>query len=242
MNYSQRILVDIDCLFDTRLGLAKTLVPERLAELPYEVYSRRFTDIWAKIIGIDGWVEHYRKRDVNALMNAMPTSFFYGLQHRLEALLMEIQMHSPMERPVLTINLYPYTLSISEVEEFRKAFQAQYDTVNLELINESYEQLTPAKLKVAFDGFYLYNWYDWIEVNAKLFGETRMPEFVIQRPALLSSDVTDEGFETLSKATANPFAAARQYFSELLSLDTVDVALFSLDRRHWHEFCQGPSE
>lgn len=50
MRLGRRFLVDIDTIFDTRIGWAKVLQPDVLEKLDLEVYRMRFTDAWAEVV------------------------------------------------------------------------------------------------------------------------------------------------------------------------------------------------
>lgn len=235
--YTQRLLVDIDCLFDTRIGWLAVHHPEVFAKLPFQAYRNRFTDTWAEIIGIKDWHEHFRKRDVHALIASKPTVFFDVLGARLEGQLLQIQLHSPLERPSLTINLYPYTdLNGEETHAFERMFREFYDMVHVDFICEPPERLTTEKLTSRWDGYAVWDWFKWIECNAKHFEKKSMPGFLMIRTAMFTPELTPEVIEKLKSEKSNPFSEAQRELAPFLSLETIDSALFSLDPRFQDAF------
>jgi hypothetical protein len=227
--FTQRILVDIDCLFDTRLGWLSVHHPEALAKLVPPAYYNRFTDVWAEIIGIKDYHAKFAKRGVEALKAAKPTVYFDVLGARLEAMLLQIQLSSPLERPTLTINMYPYTMDAPTFNEFRKMFADVYDMVNVDLIYESPEALTPSKLKGRWDAYAIWDWFEWIKHNAKQFEKVKLPGFPFYVIAMFTPELTPEVMEKLGEKQKNPFLEARREMAEFLLLEHIDSALFSLD-------------
>lgn len=81
MRLSRRFLVDIDALFDTRIGWLKTTNPTASEKLDLAVYRRRITDTWADVVGISDWAALYAQRDKRALMNSAQTELQIGRAH-----------------------------------------------------------------------------------------------------------------------------------------------------------------
>jgi len=235
-HFSQRLLVDFDCLFDTRIGWLRLHHPEELKKLLPAAYYHRFTDAWADVIGVKDFPTRFAKRGKEVLRHSMPTTFLEVLGARLEGLLLQIQLASPIERPRLTINMYPYVgLTGPELDTFERMFRDYYDMVNLDIVCEAPEKLTPATMLSRWDGYFVWDWYTWIAANAKHFEHVRMPGFTVFRVAMFTPELTPEVIEQLQNGDKNPFDEARRELAELLSLDTVDSALLSLDPRHQDE-------
>ena len=237
--FTQRILVDIDCLFDTRLGWLSVHHPAELAKLVPQAYYNRFTDTWAEIIGVKDYHARFAKRGSEALKAAKPTVFFDVLGARLEAMLLQIQLQSPLERPTLTINMYPYDLDAQEFDEFRSLFADVYDMVNVDLIYESPKAMTPSKLKGRWDAYALWDWFEWIKLNAKEFEKVRLPGFPFYVVAMFTPELTPEVMEKLGDKQKNPFMEARREMAEFLLLEHIDSALFSLDPVHQGAYFPG---
>ncbi|QVW55255.1 hypothetical protein pEaSNUABM29_00215 [Erwinia phage pEa_SNUABM_29] len=231
MRLGRRFLVDIDTLFDTRLGLAQVLQPDVMDKLDLEIYRRRFTDAWAEVVGIQNWDEVFAKRDKRALQTAGPTEFLLTLKNEVQAMLLSIQMHSPIERPQLTFNLWPYMdLNDEERQAFLENLRAYYHMVNVEVVCISHDELTPGRLASAWDGWVMYDWYPWIKKHANGFGKP-IPEFTITRPSMLTSELTAETIALIKRDGANPFKESTRYLAQYVTTDVKDTAMFSL-RRH----------
>ncbi|AFQ96686.1 hypothetical protein STRATTON_242 [Erwinia phage vB_EamM_Stratton] len=230
MRLSRRFLVDIDALFDTRIGWLRTIKPEAMEKLDLEVYRRRITDTWADVVGINNWAETYAQRDKRALMNSEPTELLMTLKNEFQAMLMEIEMHSPIERPSVTINLWPYTdLTSSEVQDFLNMFRYHFSEVRAEVVHWSHKDLTPGRLAAAWDGWIMYDWYPWIKLQATKLAK-RIPEFTITRPSLLTPELTSETIEYMQRDGVNPFKEHTRFMAEYVTVDCKDAGLFSLRR------------
>jgi len=228
MRLTRRYLVDINCLFDDRLGLVKAIQPEALERLEEKAYRKRHTEAWAAVIGIEDWHAKYAKRDKRALQNAEPTEFLEVLATRLEGELITIEMSSPIEKPTLTINLWPYSdLTEEERHAFLVMFRRYYDMVKVDVICTPILSLTPGRLRAAWDAWFVYDWFPWIKANAPHFANQRIPNFVITTPAILSEDITEETVAWMKRDRANPFVERTRFMAELVTVDTVDAALLS---------------
>ncbi|AWN08808.1 putative virion structural protein [Salmonella phage SPAsTU] len=230
MRLGRRFLIDIDTLFDTRLGWAEVLQPDVLEKLDLEVYRRRFTDSWAEVVGITEWDKRFAERDKRALKNAQPTEFLLTLKNEIHAMLLSIQMHSPIERPQLTFNLWPYMdLDDEERQEFLENLRAYYSAVPVDIVCISHSELTPGRLAAAWDGWVMYDWYPWIKEHAKAFSKP-IPSFTITRPSLLTSELTEETIALIKRDGANPFKESTRYLAQYVTTDVKDTAMFSLRR------------
>lgn len=230
MRLGRRFLVDIDALFDTRLGWAQVLQPDVLEKLDVELYRRRFTDAWAEVVGITGWDASFAQRDKRALQQAQPTEMLLTLKNEVQAMLLSIQMHSPIERPVLTFNLWPYSdLTDEERQAFLDELRYYYNEVQVDVVVIPHNELTPGRLASAWDGWIMYDWYPWIKTHAKNF-QKPIPDFTITRPSMLTSELTEEAIALIKRDGANPFKESTRYLAQYVATDVKDTALFSLRR------------
>ncbi|QVW55719.1 hypothetical protein pEaSNUABM9_00138 [Erwinia phage pEa_SNUABM_9] len=230
MRTGRRYLVCVDTIFDTRVGWARVTHPKELAAFDLDVYRGRRSEYWAELAGIPGWDKHYMKRDKRALMNAEPTEFLYGLKNQLLADITQIQMSAPLEPPVLTINMWPYTdLTEEEAERFKAHFRMFYNEVKVEITFTPFGNLTIGHLNALWDTWYMYDWFRWIDIQAKNL-EVKAPVFTIVIPALLVSDIPNSSADAIERDNVNPFLALTRFMEEIVTVDPVDARLFSIRR------------
>lgn len=224
--YTRRILVDIDCLLDTRLGLVRTRFPDKFQHIEMEIYRQRMSEVWAKAIGINDWEAEYATRDVTVLSNSRPTAFVEVLNDIIEQELIAMKLGQPTEPPTLSVNYSPYDLSEAERREFTRAFTDLFPVISVEVVKRPVRTLDPITLTRNWDCWFMYDWYGWIEANmARL--QNRIPKFVINRPALFTPEMTPEVAATLKELEGNPFDELKKALAEFITVDTLDVSIFS---------------
>ncbi|AFO71414.1 hypothetical protein CR5_194 [Cronobacter phage CR5] len=226
MIFTRRCLVDVSCFLDDRIALVAVRHPELMEKLDYDAYRLRITEVWAKIIGIDNFLAEYKTRDVSVLKAALPTQFIKAFRERLEEDLLAIKLSAPIERPTLTVNLYPYShLSVPERNAFREVFSELFPMVQVNVVCISLDDLTPEYLRSNWDSWFTYDFYPWLEINAKRLS-TRIPRFVIHRPGILTDELTPETIEAIKRDKADPFAESKKFLAEYVAVETLKAELF----------------
>lgn len=229
MRLSRKFIVDIDALFDTRIGWVRANHPEAMLKIDPNVYASRYTDAWADVAGINDFNKSWRKRDINALRMSVPTIMQTAIKNEFEAIRLEQAMMSPVNTPSLTINLWPYKeLNSDEVSLFLECFRDIYPNIMIDLLWLSPEELTPGRLASVWDGYITYDYYLWLEKNAANL-KNRIPEFTITRPSLFSDELTNEAIGYIERDNVNPFKAHVEFMAEYVGIDILDSKVFSLD-------------
>ncbi|MGL5397175.1 MAG: hypothetical protein ACRDBQ_18160 [Shewanella sp.] len=231
MRNTRRYLVDIDALMDTRYGLIRTMHPEALERLELDAYRKRYTNIWAKIVGIEDWPKKYKERSTEALRNAEPTELLLGLKMLILEDIANIAMSTPFETPKLTINMWPYTdLSDNELEAFRAHFSNFYNEVIVDLVTIPHKELTPGRLNTMWDIWFMFDWHGWLPEHIVSFQDKRAPQFVIHIPTIFHDDITVEVLDGIEKDGVNPFSELTRQLAACITVIPLDTKLFSLRR------------
>lgn len=226
--YTRRILVDLDVLFDTRIGLLLSLHPEKFGKLDLEIYRKRISEVSFQLIGIEDWDELWKNRGIDALIQAQPTTLLMGeLQRVLDAERSAIAMSAPTELPKITINTYPYALSKEQSGEMRRQLRQMFIGFELEIGRWCEKGLNPTVLRRSWDAWFTYDYYRWLNHNAANL-KNRIPKFIIYRPALLTSDMTEEAAEQIKRDGINPFTESKKFMSEYVTVESLDAELFSV--------------
>lgn len=227
MIFTSRFLVNIDTLFDLRLSTLALHDKQAFEKLDLRVYRNRISDVWAKTIGVDNWGEVYKKRTFDSLILSRPTAFLRVLAGRLRLLRLERLMSSPKDAPKLHINMYPYELNNDEANDFLQMFRQVFETNDVDLVYYSPAELEPKLIRNMWDQIYMYDWYEWVELNGKKMNNS-MVYVTITRPAILWGDVTPEILKKIQTEEKNPFEVATKELREIVTVENVDAALFSL--------------
>lgn len=226
MIYTRRTLVDISCFMDDRIGLIAARFPDLLEKLDMAAFTSRITEVWASIIGVKDFYGEYAKRDLEVLKASPPTQFINVLREKFEEDLLAIKMSAPIERPTLTVNMSPYSsLSRLERSEFQTVFNDLFPGIEVNIVCVALADLTPEYLRSNWDAWFTYDYYPWMELQAKNLS-TRIPRFVLNRPGILSKELTPETIEAIKRDGANPFDEAKKFLAEYITVETLKVSLF----------------
>lgn len=225
--YTRRILIDLDALFDTRLGLLLSRHPEKYGKIDFEIYRKRISDVIFSIVGVENWDGLWGERGLDALMQAQPTTLLLGeLQRVLEAEKSAVAMSAPTEIPEITLNTYPYILSKEQSSEMVKQMRLVMPGFQIKIGRWCEKGLTPTVLRRSWDAWFTYDYYRWINCQGENL-KNRIPKFIIYRPALLTTDMTEEAAEHIKRDGINPFTESKKFMAEYVTVESLDAALFS---------------
>ena len=238
-----RLLVSLDALLDTRIASLSLVNQEWAKQLVRTDYTRRISDELQYIfsdIDIHLYREKYRNRNVETLMNAIPTQ----LSFILEGVIATAELESAKENPEfedleLEINYYPYNdLTSEELEELSVAISARAGLyVTPKMVYIPYEVLTFDKIEVEkWSTIVLYDFEDWwLSISKNFDTNTKhikgVPSVNLIVPALIRSleEAKDVKRRTLPDGRVlDPFETTQFYFAEIISITFINPEAFSL--------------
>jgi hypothetical protein len=226
------IYVPLDVLLDTRLGTLALIDPELPAKALANNYHHRRDDNFP---GIDSekFKEAYKQRTWETLANSTITNAVMFIKH-LASLMNEQAVSRPYHDGVkITINTYPYILTTEE----RVGIQAAVSfwlggTAPVDVINIPLHELTPSFCKARFSLMFMYDYEEWMEVQANAFQSVRIPDITLFVPALyFNKTPTDSELETVTRDGAHPQMAIEMLASPLVELRLIAVEYFSITRQ-----------
>lgn len=216
------ILVDLDSLFDTRLGaiglydsnLLKTILEKNDHHLrTYESYGTLKYEEFNKL---------YEKRDKKVLNVSLPTMMHIFLDYTITEIKKTVIDNPVHSIPKLHINTFPYELVPEEINNIKEAametFQCEIDVIYLKN-----EEITPSLLAGVYDIFIAYSYYEWLEEHSKseLFKKQRCPEVTMFVPQISFSDssvnIPNEFYDEMENMAA-----------PIISLKYLPITYFSL--------------
>ena len=232
----QRILVELDCLLDTRLGVVSQLNEDAAVKLLELDYWSRKSDDFEKMTGgmitNNDFKEAYKKRDIETLKRSRSTALPYALATMTTGLDAMAANTPLIERPTLTINTHPYKLDDDEREAIAAAVTTFVGVdVKLDFASIPLELLSPSVLKNSWEAVILYEFDRWLNTHYNTLLSCKIPRNVLMVPALSAKgdpevdDYTDPEFGVLP-----PFAAAEFLLTEFISLDMIDPLYMSIIR------------
>lgn len=232
---NKTVLVELDCLLDTRLGTVERINPAAANRLYLgDAYYERDIDDWATLT--EGVVDnatfqsHYAARDAHTLELSRPTRML-GFIKRLTQDLDASKVMSPeIESVHVVVNVHPYTLSERECEVLETLVYS-YCAIGTKVTTTSlaYEAITPETMETHFDGVVLYEFDRWFTLHAEALNQKLIPRNSLFSPALYIKPP-----EALKKETpeefhsVTPFAQLEMAMVERLGLELFRVKEFSV--------------
>lgn len=234
MKLSQNVLVDLDCIVDTRYGLLVQKWGGRVNAVDMQKYRERKTSrVWEHFgVPEDEWNTAYAARDVETLTHSAPTLLYINLSAIMAAAVMQA-MSSPLhKKPTLTINVWPYKLEAWELDDITASVvDIVGDDVSVKCVNIDLRDLAPERIRQEFNGWIMYDFLSWMKVHNEALAKSPMPDITFFIPSVIN--VGSESDEEVNQAgDGSPFSVMRATLSEFLLIDTIDVTLYCLPDPH----------
>lgn len=189
----QRALIDIDMLLDTRYGTLRRMDPA-LAEalVGSNQYRSRNTDRFDLLsngcVDQNKYEELYRNRDVETLFMSRMTDFLYFLRMDVKRAVPEIARGVEVGETSFDINLYPYDLLPEEAETIRRSIARYIPTLaEVNVVNITPEELTPARVDLSYEMIAYYNHEDWLRHHSEALLKKPIPTNVLLTPRIATS-------------------------------------------------------
>jgi hypothetical protein len=209
------ILVELDCLFDTRLCTLVSMGEDTLNKSFNDKYHTRLID---RFNGIDNelYSNNYSNRNKDILKHAYITPIGDLLKEhslRTHKLILTTPFHNKAK---VIINIYPYVLDEEEINSLIQGVITITDGLSdVEVVNKSYEDLTPSYVK-KLDMIILYNYDIWLETNSinKALTKVTCPDVELLGPAIFFKQIEDKTikpydcFKAMEEITA-PFISLK---------------------------------
>lgn len=182
------LLVDLDSIFDTRLGLMASLDDQSILEQNYnEAYFTRDRDVFNGISEKD-WYEKYNARDRKVLLKSQITPVVGFIREFIYETLTG-NINSPqLLKPYVHVNVWPYKLQDAEKKLLLKGLLTHIGTdADVEIVEIPIEALTPAVIKSRYSMLVMYGYELWIAAhfsNAEQIKQT-CPEVGLLGPRVL---------------------------------------------------------
>lgn len=224
-----KIMITLDSLLDTRLGVIAQKYPEKLEQL---IEGRKYFDrIQDRFEGIDHeeFVELYKKRDVETLKNSMMTNMTLLMGSFIKSAAEEVFAGNAPTGMVFDINIHPYQLDEEERSDLVGALEFHVgDAAEFNIVSIPNEFLTPSICKSQYAVLVMYDFPDWLRMHGEAFKVTRMPNMIIYAPRLLEKLPTPEENRKLTEMQLDPFEAARVAASPGFSIRFLTVDMFCI--------------
>lgn len=224
------LMVELDCLLDTRLGTLFSFGPEIMDTVLTEAYYQREED---KFPNVDDatFKSRYSQRDISVLKNACPTKIISLIQEFVVKTLNQSLVSPHHYLPKVVLNTYPYDLSDAECESMIKILMYfTKEKCQIEHVCLPYEALTPSYVKHAYSVMIMYDYRTWLECHAKTeaFKTSSCPEVTLMAPAIFfDGPLKLEDMQMLEKQNLTPFKAVEMIAAPFVNLKLLPIEEFS---------------
>lgn len=230
---SHGILVDIDCLFDTRLAVLESMDDILTEEILLNGYFTRERDDFDGI-DLHEFRKRYKERNLNTLQHSKPTTLLVNLRDTVARYIYNSTREGKINRTELILNIYPYQLNKEEINDFVLCLKYYTDNmVPVRVINSPYTDITPGFLDENVVGFFTYDWYDWLLYHWVPLSKHRLDSVVMMVPKvfpLSRKEAADQirQIEQESKDLLLPSDGIDELLEEMGSKEVLMEKLFSL--------------
>lgn len=215
------VLIDLDCLFDTRYAVLNEIDPVVTDNLLLNGYYFRNRDEFPNI-NLHEFRKKYQQRDVNTLKNSLPTSLMFRLAEIIGDFIVEFGKEGRLLNPELILNIYPYKLSNEEINEMALCLKIRTNhIIPVRIINTDPLNITPSWLKDNITFFYIYNWSEWLTKYTYTLMSNRLDDVCIVAPSImpLSQEEGENQVKELEKDLRSKFSTYTETTEELADMD-----------------------
>ena len=240
---TQRVLISIDDILDTRLAVLAKHYPAYATKLAspdnLKKWCLRVVECHDEIgLSAKDFRELYRQRDTEILKHARPTHFFSEIDDFVtECLSRTIADPHKVKAVEIHLNTYPYKLSKEQQAAYCSLLHSHTgERVSISPVYISYQQLTPVYMRANnYSVVYMYDFLQWVlhHYNVTVTDNPSIyaPDVTIYTPSVFASmDLLKEAVEATNPKgeTYEPNAGLQFMFKAYFSLEPINVEFFSL--------------
>lgn len=244
MNLSNEsgILIDLDCLFDTRLATLKGINDDYVPQALKNNYRDRISDNFVELVpdlDMAVYKELYKNRNIPTIQTAalFPTAIIISLAITVREHIKMATQGPISGRPVLTINTYPYDLTKEEVASIVGLVKHDLNEplCDVTSIRLSPDQVTPALLKNKYRVCFMYHLSEWMTRHESSIRSLAPIDILIFAPKLFITGKLNtlpdyqqyEGINLGNLATELHIQYFRLELIDALYFSFIDVKLFN---------------
>jgi hypothetical protein len=242
----QAMLIELDCLLDTRLATIRRLSKEAAVQVLQNGYHTRQADWFADVVDMDQYTRLYKARDIETLKLAQPTEGFRFVREMVKLFRENaVETNSPYSGKIkIVVNTYPYQLNAEMSEVIGRALAVKFKAMApVELVHLSPAELTPALVRARFCMLMLYEYDPWMslhynvdpskltEDDMKRVLKSLLLDVTLFAPAVYyKKPPTQADVEQVMKDTHHPLEVIEMMGTTMIGLHLIDVTSFSVIR------------
>lgn len=248
------VLIDLDCLLDTRVPVAMDLNKDAIAKATGKSLDwwNRDSDLFYRTdhqIHIPGYKEAWEQRTNEILPRSLMTNLVYFLNEYTSDIKSGQFGKGSLEKMDIVnthidINIYPYN-GLAQEERVAICEAVQKYCVVGTTVSAVYlapNAITPARLEDCYKSYYVYEFGKWIRNYHRELITTTKPYLVqVFAPAIKYDDVEmpPEDDNDISEYNIDPHTTLKLALSTFIHYEPLPVMLFSMFHRGMVEAFQG---
>lgn len=226
----QNLLIDFDCLLDTRVGCIHVRFPRAFRSLDVREFCQRDHNLVNEFIDCDfaTWKKQWDNRDVAVVESSRPTQFLVELRHILVSKYAQGKSSPITDELKVTINTWPYNFDKDTAYWITESIKEYtWEDLPVNIVSLEPAMLTPTHIKDNYQSLFIYDWIEWMTLHRYSLNDVKIPSVTLNVP-MYRIDISDEATEKLSNSDTDPVKDITRYLSEYVSLIGLDPRLFSL--------------
>ena len=227
---SQNVLIDLDALLDTRIGLLRTRFPSQVPTVDMAAYVDRHKNNLPELFGVNKneWDAAWASRDVAVVKASHATVMAKTLGRLLAPHKVRGDVSPIHDRLHLFINHWPYKLSEELLEEFTVAItELTIEGTLVTMVSYAPGDLTPKLVGDNYNAMILYDGIAWMDAQKDALASHRIPRVTLYTQGVIIDD-DPELLAHIERESIDPFVRVKQQLAEYFSLHWWKPSYFSL--------------
>lgn len=225
------VFVDLDSIMDTRLALLYYHFPDKIDTI-LSIYPYRLSDDYPGVVDYTTFSDLYKKRNKEILLLSVITPIVYLLKDFIEKAIENLTQSIQPAPPKIFLNIYPYKLSEEEVAIIVNALLSSVGKkVDIEVVNMSNKEITPAFLNANVNIYFKYDYYLWLDEVTEVNKEwkSKCPEVKFICPGILPIEAKNikKAF-TMDGLPINPFKHFKLGLSNIFDIEFIKLSYYCI--------------
>ena len=230
------ILINLDCLLDTRQGALLTISPEVAYEITSkEDYHARESDEFVSeqygTLSTELFEQVKEKFKHEIIFKSLKTKMYLFLQELIDGYV-KLALTTPHVSTItLEVNLYPYQFTDTQVEYLMKALIAHLgNAAAISIVNFDIKQMPLKAISEKYESVIMYNPVEWLNQRHNELKVGTMKDLTLYIPRMNTvRALTDKERKSISKNVSDVYKFTEMIFAGFVRLSYVPVEYYCAD-------------
>ena len=230
------ILINLDCLLDTRQGALLTISPEVAYEITSkEDYHARESDEFVSeqygTLSTELFEQVKEKFKHEIIFKSLKTKMYLFLQELIDGYV-KLALTTPHVSTItLEVNLYPYQFTDTQVEYLMKALIAHLgNAAAISIVNFDIKQMPLKAISEKYESVIMYNPVEWLNQRHNELKVGTMKDLTLYIPRMNTvRALTDKERKSISKNVSDVYKFTEMIFAGFVRLNYVPVEYYCAD-------------